>query len=253
MRLDGLSLSGLAGLSLSEKLELLTLLEARERLSSRRKFYELFPDEGPRRRELYPKHIQFFAAGLEHSERLFMAANRVGKTVNGAYETTCHLTGLYPEWWPGRRFEHPVEWWAAGTTKETTRDIIQKELFGAIGKLGTGMVPYDLIVGEPKVRANSGGAYDYVTVKHVSGGVSVIGLKSYEQGRKAFEGTSKHGIWLDEEPPKDIYSECLLRTTIVDDGSGDNEEGGIIYITFTPLEGATEVVQSFIEKAVLRV
>jgi hypothetical protein len=34
-----------------------------------------------------------------------MAANRVGKTVVGAYETTVHMTGEYPAWWEGRRFD----------------------------------------------------------------------------------------------------------------------------------------------------
>lgn len=241
-------------LSPAEQLELMTLLEAREALIAGRKFYELFPDTGPRRRELYPKQLAFFRAGAEHNERLFMAANRVGKTLTGAFETTCHLTGLYPHWWEGRRFDRPVQWWAAGKTKETTRDIIQKELFGTVDKFGTGMIPRKLLVGSPKVRPNSNGAIDFANVRHVSGGTSVIGLKSYEQGRDSFEGTAKDGIWLDEEPPEDVYSECLLRTTIVDDSMPHEEaEGGIIFITFTPLEGTTQVVQSFLEQAVLRV
>jgi hypothetical protein len=53
-----------------------------------------YPDEGPLRRELYPKHLEFFRAGVEHRERCFLAANRVGKTEGvGGYELTCHLTG----------------------------------------------------------------------------------------------------------------------------------------------------------------
>jgi len=62
-----------------------------------------------------------------------MAANRVGKTVVGAYEMTCHLTGVYPHWWEGRRFDHAVDTWACGDTSETTRDIVQKELMGPLG------------------------------------------------------------------------------------------------------------------------
>src|SRR5258706_11323160 len=76
---------------------------------SRRKLWSYYPDSGPLRRELYPKHLQFFAAGALHRERLFMAANRVGKTEGvGGYETTLHLTGVYPPWWEGRRFERPI-------------------------------------------------------------------------------------------------------------------------------------------------
>jgi hypothetical protein len=71
-------------------------------------FLTMFPATGPKPRELYPKQIDFFAAGLLYKERLFMAANRVGKTVAGAFETTCHLTGHYPIWWEGRRFDHAL-------------------------------------------------------------------------------------------------------------------------------------------------
>ena len=54
----------------------------------------LFPDEGPLRRELYPKHLEFFEAGLEFEERAAVCANRIGKTMGmGGYETTLHLTG----------------------------------------------------------------------------------------------------------------------------------------------------------------
>ena len=59
---------------------------------------------GPFRRELYAKHIDFFHAGATHRERLFLAANQTGKTTAGAYEVTAHLTGIYPDWWEGKRF-----------------------------------------------------------------------------------------------------------------------------------------------------
>jgi hypothetical protein len=75
-------------------------------------FRTLFPDIGPHRRELYAKHMEFFRAGAGSKERLFMAANRVGKTIAGAYEATCHLTGLYPDWWEGKRFDKPTDGWA---------------------------------------------------------------------------------------------------------------------------------------------
>ena len=53
----------------------------------------MYPDEGPLRRELYPKHMEFFAAGKKYNERLFMAGNRVGKTEGaGGYEAALHLT-----------------------------------------------------------------------------------------------------------------------------------------------------------------
>jgi hypothetical protein len=46
-----------------------------------------------------------------YRERLFLKANRVGGTAMAAYEVTCHLTGLYPHWWIGRRFTEAGDWW----------------------------------------------------------------------------------------------------------------------------------------------
>ena len=121
-------------------------VERVERWRARNRIHRFYPDQGPLRRELYPKHLAFFAAGAEHRERLMMAANRVGKTEGvGAYEVTCHLTGIYPAWWTGKRFRKPVKIWAAGDTSKTVREIVQAKLLGEPGQLGTGMIPGDLI------------------------------------------------------------------------------------------------------------
>jgi phage terminase large subunit-like protein len=171
-----------------------------------------------------------------------MAANRVGKTWGiGGYELTLHLTGRYPEWWTGRRFDGPIDAWAAGDTSETTRDIIQQALTGVGGEggegaLGTGLIPASDIVGQPSARRGIAGAFDTIIVRHQTGGRSKVGLKSYDQGRKKFQGTSKHVVWMDEEPPMDVYTECLTRTMTVD---------GMILCTFTPLEGMTDVAHMF--------
>lgn len=202
------------------------------------KFYTYFPDEGPWARQFYPKHMEFFAAGAEYPERLFMAANRTGKTDGGAFEVTCHLTGIYPYWWEGRRFLEPTEWWACGTTNETTRDIVQAKLLGAHDNPGTGMIPSHLILETAPRPHGLRGSVETAYVRHSSGGKSRIGFKTYEQGRKSFEGTAKHGIWNDEEPPVDVYQEQLLRTLTT---------GGLIMVTFTPLQGMSEVVTGYVE------
>jgi phage terminase large subunit-like protein len=181
--------------------------------------------------------MEFIELGRIFRERLFCAANRVGKTELGAYETTLHLTGDYPDWWPGRRFDHPTEGWASGKTSKTTQDIVQEKLLGRPGELGTGMIPADRIIRTTN-KPGLAGAVDTITVRHVSGRYSVVGLKSYEQGRGAYEGTAKHFCWNDEEPPIDVYTEALYRTATT---------GGLLYTTFTPLEGMSEVVMSFFE------
>lgn len=224
----------IASLSSSAKREAIAILEELERRKKRRKLFTIYPDEGPLRRELYAKHLQFFAAGIEHHERAAVAANRVGKSFGlGGYETALHLTGIYPDWWPGRRFDHAIDCWAAGDTSETTRDIPQLILLGPAGEYGTGLIPGDRIVGRPTHRAGVAEAVDTVRVKHVSGGVSRLGFKSYDQGRKKFQGTAKHLIWMDEEPPEDVYSECMARLMTT---------SGSMICTFTPLEGLSNVV-----------
>jgi phage terminase large subunit-like protein len=230
--------SGLA--RLSEKSLRVALAEL-ERAQQRTKLFALYPDDGPLARANYRKHLAFFAAGTVHQERCMMAANRVGKTWGvGGYETALHLTGRYPDWWPGHRFEGPISAWAAGDTSETTRDIVQVALLGVGGEggseLGTGLIPARDIIGEPSKRSGVTGAMDTAAIRHVSGGTSVLGFKAYDQGRRKFQGTAKHVIWLDEEPPLDVYQECLARLMTTN---------GLMLCTFTPLEGMTEVAGMF--------
>lgn len=223
-------------MSREDKLELLKLLEEKERRKKSRKMFSYYPDEGPLRRELYQKHLQFFRAGAVHQERAAIAGNRCGKTVLGCYEAAAHLTGLYPDWWEGRRFNHPVDWWAASDTSETTRDILQLELLGPLERVGTGMIPGDYISGDPTRRRGVPDAVDTVRIKHVSGGESTLGFKSYDQGREKFQGTAKHGINLDEEPDAKIYFECLTRLMTTN---------GLMICTFTPLLGMSNIVLRF--------
>jgi len=238
------------GLSSAEKIELLALLEEQERRKAGRKLLTYYPDDGPLRRELYPKHLEFFAAGAKYRERLMLAGNRVGKTEGvGGYETTLHLTGQYPVWWQGKRFDRPTRVWASGKTNETTRDIVQAKLCGPVtwrdGKKsvsGTGLIPAEA-VGTTAWKSGVQDLIDVMHVKHVSGGWSMLGLKSYQQGRGSFEGTEQDVIWLDEEPPLDVYAECLVRTMTT---------RGVVLLTFTPLEGLSEVVLSFLPGGKLR-
>ncbi len=192
------------------------------------------------RRELYRKHLEFFRLGSEYTERGFIAANRVGKTLAAAYEGTCHLTGVYPHWWDGRRFDNPVRMWAAGDTAKTGRDVIQTALLGPPGDAaaeGTGMIPGDLIV-RTTPKHGVADAVETILVRHVpTGGVSSVQIKSFDQGRVSFQGTSIEVGWLDEECPEDIYVETLTRCLTTK---------GMVMLTFTPLNGLTKLVLSFL-------
>lgn len=231
----------MTALNRAESLEMLALLEEVKRRQDRKDLSKWFPDDGALARHLYPKHNAFFKAGAEHRERCFLAANRVGKSVAGGFETALHFTGQYPEWWEGWRIDRPPRGYCAGTTYETVREIIQLILFGPEDDFGSGMIPKRLI-GEVRHRPNTNKTLDWANVKHEpTGRWGQMHFKAFEQGRKAFEGTAKDWVWGDEEMPLDIYTECLTRTATT---------GGRIILTFTPLEGITPVVHSFLEGAV---
>jgi len=219
-----------------KQLEYLDLLKEESDYRKYNKILTLYPDEGPLRRELYPKHINILSQGRDYDQRCAFGGNRTGKSQSiGAYEVSLHATGKYPEWWEGRVFDKPVHIWACGDTTKTVRDVNQLELFGDYDDPGTGMIQRDLIV-----DFKSGGlpnSLDTLDVKHVTGGTSKIGFKSYEGRRKVFQGTAKEMIWMDEEPPMDIYQECMLRTLTTK---------GIILLTFTPLQGMSRVVLGFL-------
>ena len=188
----------------------------------------------------YPKQREFHAAGAIHRERLFMAGNQLGKTLAGSMEMAMHLTGRYPDWWEGRRFDRPIRAWAAGVTGESTRDNPQRLLVGPPEdrtQWGTGAIPARDIISITTGRglANS---IDQMVVAHASGGRSMLAFKSYEKGREKWQGETLHVVWFDEEPPEDIYDEGLTRT---------NATGGIVYLTFTPLLGRSAVVNRFLK------
>lgn len=223
-------------LSVDERVNLLRLVEEANKRQRCRLIETMFPDAGPLRRELYPKHGDFFRSGATHRERVFMAANRVGKTVSAGCEMSYHLTGLYPDWWDGRRFDGPVRALASGDTHETTRDIIQIKLIGGTydqtEKIGTGLIPGRLITGIIP-RAHVRGAIERVTVKHTSGEDSELWLRSYEQGREIFQGFELDIFWPDEECPQDVYEEGMIRLMT---------RRGLSMLTFTPLNGLTDLV-----------
>jgi len=181
---------------------------------------------------------------IDHPENFFLLANGIsvhncGKTTAGAFEVACHATGKYPSWWKGKRFDKPVEIWAAGKDKTTTRDTMQNALLGPLGDPGTGMIPADDILRTWSMQGVPNGV-EIAQIKHVSGGNTTIGFKSYDRGVESFFGTARDVVWLDEECPEDVYGECLLRTMTT---------GGIMITTFTPKKGLTPLVLSLSRKS----
>jgi len=190
----------------------------------------------------YPYQHAFFKLGADKLYRLLMAANQVGKTLGAGYEVTCHLTGLYPADWEGRRFDEPTKWWAGSESAELTKEGPQRILCGDPADaevFGSGMIPLELIRGKTN-KPNTPDGFQTIRVSHVSGGTSLLTFKSYDQGRTKWQSETLHGVWLDEEPPLEIYTEAMTRIV---------KMGGIGMLTFTPLKGMSDVVAQFIEPA----
>lgn len=219
---------------------------ASEEFRRRNKVWTYFPEEGPFRRELYPRHMEVVGHTQADDEILFMAANKVGKTDLGGLCIAHWAMGRYPKWWHGRVFNEPITIWVVNKTAKDTRDINEAVLLGPPGNdadRGTGMLPAHLIQ-RCTPKPGTPHAFEFINVEHVSGGTSYIVSKSYDQGREAFQGRNIPVIWNDEEVPKEIYDEQMLRIMVC---------GGLIFTTFTPINGLTEMTMWFMESAGLSI
>lgn len=156
----------------------------------------------------------------------------MGKTEWGALETSRYIQG-YPNNEVTvvghnsknkiylnlhRKVNLPIEIWCACPSYDVQKETTQKKL--------EQYIPKHLIKHITYVKSGTWGE-----VLLVDG--TKINFKSYEQGREKFQGAGKRLIWFDEEPPKDIWEECFVRS-----------EAGIpldIIMTMTPVNGMTWV------------
>ena len=176
----------------------------------------------------YPKQLSFMNDG--HKIVALFGGNQSGKTTVGSAFCAYHLTGEYPSWYKGIKFDKPVTIWVAGESSTRVRDTLQEKLFGQLGEWGTGLIPKQNMVGDPIRKGGIPGAIDIARVRHKTGGNSVIQFFSYDQGREKFQGSTVDLVWCDEEPPEDIYKEAKMRTIAA---------SGYVFLTFTPLKGIT--------------
>lgn len=200
------------------------LLAERERRKTQNKLRSFHPSD--KQKEILNSLRRTIAA---------MGANRSGKSECGAFWIACHATGIYPEYWEGKRWDRPPELVCAGVSTQTVKKTIQKKLLGDVEhSFGTGMIPRDLII-DTKPWPGLPGLVETIYVRHASGGVATIYVQTMEQGPSKFMGYEAHGIWLDEEPDRrgyDIFSECRMRTMTT---------GGQVLVTYTPLQGMNEL------------
>jgi len=192
----------------------------------------------------YAKQREFHEAGALYRERAMMAGNQLGKTTAGAAEACMHLTGRYPPWWKGRVFDRPIRAVAGSESAELTRDGVQRLIVGNPrdeSAWGTGLLPRDTLKNWTR-RNGVSDALDGILVEWGGGGDvqvehSSLNFKSYDQGRGKWQADTVNWVWFDEEPPLDIYSEGLTRVS---------STGGMVFSTFTPLLGMSEVCRRFL-------
>lgn len=181
---------------------------------------------------------RFFATGSA-DRRGILAANRIGKTVSTCYETAMHLTGLYPAWWKGKRFNRPITAMVAGEGWSQVALVLQNELLGTNDvkirdALGTGAIPRDRIVLD--TMRSDGANCIGIEIRHHSGSNSYLLFANYTQEVRQMQGFKLNLAVFDEQPPDDFFSEIVTRTATTQ---------GQVLCSFTPLKGLNGLVSKF--------
>ena len=232
-----LSNEQIALLSDDEKIEYLDLLRKIERTKKYNQLHYFEP---------YEFQKEFYRKGKDNPVRALIAANRCGKTFSAAMEVAIHLTGRYPEWWEGRRWDRPIRAVAAGVTSSQVKDVLQLEFLGTANRnieeeIGTRAIPRSDIDIDKSVKGRDGSISE-LYVKHQSGGYSSVKFFAYSQGFEPMQGFTADIAWVDEQDKNNadaIFSELVKRTSTVQ---------GMTICTFTPLQGVTHLVKQFWER-----
>lgn len=172
--------------------------------------------------KIHQKQLAFHKS--QKRNRWVFGGNRSGKTECGAVECVYMARGIHPY----RENKNGVCGWVVSLSAQVQRDVAQKKILRYLRRDWI----EDIVMLSGRKDAPEHGIIDFIRVKNVFGGSSVIGFKSCDQGREKFQGASLDFVWFDEEPPEDIYFECRMR---VFDRRGD------LFGTMTPLKGLTFV------------
>ena len=167
--------------------------------------------------------------------RWVFGGNRSGKTECGAVECVYMARGIHPY----RQNRKDVCGWVVSLSTQVQRDVAQKKILHYLRKDWI----EDIVMLSGRKDSPEHGIIDFIRVKNVLGGCSIIGFKSCDQGREKFQGASLDFVWFDEEPPEDIYHECKMRLL---------DRRGEMFGTMTPLKGLTfvynEIFLKYFEK-----
>lgn len=155
----------------------------------------------------------------------FIGGNRSGKTVGGAAEAVWRAIGKHP--YRGVKPSPTYGRIVSVDFKMGVEKIVRPEV-------ARWLPPSEIMGGSWEEGYNK----ELRTLSLKNG--SSIEFMSYDQDLEKFAGTSRDWIWFDEEPPQDIFVECLLRLV---DTAGD------WWITMTPVEGMTWTYDDIYERS----
>lgn len=144
--------------------------------------------------------------------KLYIGGNRSGKTVGGGTEAIMRLTGKH-------KFRNDLP---HGVIRGR---MVTVDIEEGIKKIA---IP-EIIKWMPPTYLKNGSwddSYDRASRTLILNNGSFLEFMSYEQAVEKFAGTSRHFVWFDEEPPKEIFNECMMRLVDTD---------GDWWITMTPL------------------
>lgn len=144
-----------------------------------------------------------------------MGGNRAGKSELGAHDVLDSITNS----------DKPLRVWCCGLTFSDSVNIQQRKIWELLPKRRVTYARYNSINGfsNRKVEFDNG---------------TLMTFKSYDQGAEAFQGDDVDIIWLDEEPPKEIWDECKMRLI---------DRSGRIIITMTSIKGMTNLVEELFD------
>lgn len=171
----------------------------------------------------HSKQVEFHSS--EATIRGVFGGNRSGKTLSGATEAVWRALGRHP--------------YQSVKPAPTTGRIVAVDFLNGVDKIVKPEVarwipPSELINNSWEDSYDR--AHNVLTLDNGS----TIEFMSYAQDTDTFAGTSRDWFWMDEEGPREIYIENLLRIA---------DCGGVGWLTMTPLEGLTWVYDEVFEAA----
>lgn len=159
----------------------------------------------------HEKQVEFHSSSAR--KRLFLGGNRSGKTVGGATESVQWLIGKH------KYLQTPPPPVRGRCVSVDFINGVEKIVKPEVAR----WMPASELAGNSWEKAFNK-ELRILTLKNGS----TLEFMSMDQDVDKFAGTSRHFIWFDEEPPRDVYIECLQRLL---------DTGGSFWITMTPVDG----------------